>query len=253
VRFPSRQSLLVDAGGAPGSRFDIGERVVVPAVRALGVARLDVLAITHADPDHIGGAPAILRELRPREIWEGVPVPPFEPLQALASQAASMGAAWRAVQSGDSVRFGEVRVDVRHPPPPEWERQRVRNDDSLVIELRLREVSIVLTGDVGRDAETRLAGGPPFAGFRVLKAPHHGSATSSSAPFLAWARPSIVVFSAGRENRYGHPAPAVVERYHEAGAAMFRTDEDGMVLVATDGHEVRVETFTKRRARFVAR
>ena len=76
VQLPDRRSLLVDAGGSmSGSTFDIGGRVVAPALWALGTRRLDALVLSHADPDHAGGAAAVLRDFRPREIWEGMPVP----------------------------------------------------------------------------------------------------------------------------------------------------------------------------------
>src|SRR5207248_4765667 len=92
VRLPHGATLLVDAGGLAGaSTFDIGDRVVAPVLRAAGVRRLDYLVLTHGDPDHIGGAPAVLDEFRPRHIWEGVPVPRFEPLTLLHAAASERG------------------------------------------------------------------------------------------------------------------------------------------------------------------
>src|SRR5207248_3538956 len=109
VRFPSGAAWLVDAGGLAGSTsFDVGDRVVAPVLRAAGVRRLDVLALTHGDPDHIGGAPAIVREFRPREVWEGIPVPPFVPLTALRVAAQAQGARWANVYGGDHVTIGGV-------------------------------------------------------------------------------------------------------------------------------------------------
>jgi len=72
----------------------------------------------------------------------------------------------------------------------------------------------------------------------VLKAPHHGSLTSSTPAFIAAVRPAAVIFSAGRDNRFGHPAPAVVDRYRTAGAAIFRTDRDGAIVLDTDGRSI---------------
>ena len=82
---------------------------------------------------------------------------------------------------------------------------------------------------------------------RILKVPHHGSATSSSQPFLDALRPDIAVISAGRGNPFGHPVPSVLERYRNIGAAIYRTDQDGAVTVETDGTTVRVTTFTGRK------
>jgi competence protein ComEC len=247
VRFPDKRTLLVDTGGVPGTSFDIGERVVAPAIRALAVRSIDTLVLTHGDPDHIGGAPAILRRFSPHQIWEGVPVPPHPALHELASAATLAGAAWRNVQSGDREISGGVEIRILHPPPPDWERQRVRNEDSVVIELRLGSVSIILPGDIGREAEQPLAPRLATAPITIVKAPHHGSATSSTEPFIAVAHPSAVIFSAGRNNRFGHPAPAVVARYLSANCVVFRTDEDGAIVLDTDGKVVRMTTWASGR------
>jgi competence protein ComEC len=247
VTLPDGRALLVDAGGIPATSFDFGGRVVAPALRALGVRRLDEMVITHADGDHIGGALSLARRFGPRVIREGAPVPPNEDLRALAAHAAVSGAAWRTVQAGDVDRVAGVDIRVWHPPIPDWERQRVRNDDSIVLEFRYGEVSIVLPGDIGRDPEAGLAPRLDLAPVVVLKAPHHGSAGSSTPAFVQATRPAAVIFSAGRHNRFGHPAPVVLQRYRAAGAEIFRTDEDGAVVVETDGREVMVWTWSGRK------
>ena len=246
VRFPDGQHMLVDAGGSLGSRFDIGARVVVPALWALGVTRLDRLVLTHGDPDHAGGALAVIEDLTPREIWEGVPVPSSIRLQTLRAGAAQVGSVWRAVRTGVVTDVAGVRLSVLHPPRPDWERPRVRNDDSVVLELRIGDVSIVLTGDIGEEVERTLEARLEPAGLRVLKIPHHGSRSSSSAGFVAAARPRVAFVSAGRANRFGHPVPAVVRRYREAGAHVLRTDRDGAITLATDGRLLRVVTMSGR-------
>jgi competence protein ComEC len=251
IRFPDGQTLLVDAGGLSGSAsFDIGERVVAPVLRRHGVARLDRLALTHGDADHIGGAASILEEFRPREVWEGIPVPRLAALQALRSAAGRGLASWRNVQAGDRVLVGGVEVAVRHPAPPDWERQDVRNEDSVVIELVWRDVSIWLAGDIGAETEPGLAAGAGPSRLRIVKVPHHGSLTSSSPAFVRGLSPRAVIASAGRHNTFGHPAPAVLARYRQIGASVFRTDQDGAVTVVTDGRVVDVETVSGRRGRY---
>ena len=209
--------------------------------------RIDYLALTHGDPDHIGGAGSILREFRPREVWEGIPVPRFEPLTALRVAAQAAGARWANVYRGDHLRVDDVDVFARHPAPADWERQRVRNDDSLVLELRWRDVSVLLTGDIGKAVERDVARATQPARLRVIKVPHHGSLTSSTPPFLGALLPRIAVASAGRANHFGHPVPEVLDRYRAIGAEIFRTDQDGAVTVTTDGMSIDVRTFTGRR------
>jgi competence protein ComEC len=248
VRFPSGRTLLVDAGGLGGTaRFDIGERVVAPALWHFGVRRLDVLAVTHGDADHAGGAGAALDIFRPREVWDGVPVPRDAGLTDLAARADARRIPWRTLQAGDVLRDGAVTVHAWHPPPPDWERQRVRNDDSLVLEIRYGDVSVVLPGDIGREVEEGLARVIPAARIRVLKVPHHGSATSSSMRFLTALRPQLAIVSCGRGNRFNHPSPAVLARYREVGAAVYRTDQQGAITIDTDGRTVNVTPFVSLR------
>ncbi len=257
---PGGRAILVDAGGlsttasadppGDGGGFDVGARIVAPALRALGVSRLEGLAITHGDPDHIGGVPAILRLFKPPVVWEGVPVPPHAGLATLVKAADGLRIHWRTVQAGDEERIGNVRLRVLHPPLPEWERQRVRNEDSIVIDVRIGDVSVLLPGDVGAEGEKALLPHLSPADITIVKAPHHGSATSSTPALLAALRPDAVVFSAGRNNRFGHPVAAVVSRYRSAGAVTFSTAEDGAVILETDGRSVTMTGWTGRTVRF---
>jgi competence protein ComEC len=247
IVFPAGGTMLVDAGGvSAASSFDIGDRVVAPVIRDAAFRRIDYLALTHGDPDHIGGAASIVREFRPREVWEGIPVPRFEPLTALRVAAQASGARWANVYRGDLVTIDGVEVSARHPDPADWERQRVRNDDSLVLELRWRDVSMLLTGDIGKAVENDVAAATPPARLRVIKVPHHGSLTSSTPAFLRALHPALAIVSAGRANHFGHPVPEVLDRYRAIGAEVFRTDRDGAVMLATDGHVVDVRSFTGR-------
>jgi competence protein ComEC len=247
VRFPRGDTLLVDAGGLTGSgSFDIGDRVVAPVLRQAGVRRLGTIALTHGDADHIGGAPAAVLEFRPWEAWEGVPVPRSVALQEIHAAADSVHSRLRNVQTGDTTWVDGVSVIVRHPSPPDWERQDSRNDDSIVLELRWGDISIVLTGDIGAEVERQIL--PDFqpAPLRVVKVPHHGSLTSSSSAFVHALAPRVAVVSVGRSNRFGHPAAAVLQRYEDVHAEVFRTDRDGAVTVDTDGASLDVQGFTGR-------
>lgn len=247
IRFPGGDSLLVDAGGlGTGSAFDIGDRVVAPVLRHYGIGRLGTTVMSHAHPDHAGGLPAILREFRPRDVWDGVPVPRLEARRELFMDAEEIGARWTTIQRGDRLSIDGVEVVVKHPPPPDWERQEVRNDDSVVLEIRWKDVSIVLPGDIGREVEEQIAASFEPALVRILKVPHHGSLTSSSTGFLRALAPRIAIVSAGRGNSYGHPAPPVLRRYEEIGARIYRTDGDGAIEVETNGTELSVRTFVER-------
>ena len=244
VTLPNGRTLLVDTGGVSISgEFDIGDRVIGPFLRARGISRLDYLAITHGDPDHIGGAAAIVRDFSPREIWYGTYVNNHAASMALQSMAVRQRSAWRWLQRGERLELGGVEIRVHHPPPEDWQRQRVRNDDSLVMELRYGQVSMLLTGDIGSAVEQSLLPALDLLPTVVLKSPHHGSATSSSADFIDKLQPKVVVIGVGRANPYGHPVEVVRERYARAGSEVLRTDLDGQIDVVTSGASLQVRRF----------
>src|SRR5262245_7393786 len=241
---PSAHAMLIDAGGAPfGAAIDIGQRVLAPALWARGIGSLDTLLVTHGDPDHIGGAPAMVDDFSPIRVWEGIRVPMHAPSLALAELAARHGAAMIALRSGQDVSLESVRIRVLNPPIPDWERRRVRNDDSVVLEVLYGDVALLLTGDIGADVERALIPSLTSARVRVLKVAHHGSRTSTSQALLdAWP-PSVALISCGRGNRFGHPATEVVQRLEATGATVLRTDRDGQITIETDGHDIHSRTY----------
>ena len=172
-------------------------------------------------------------------------MPPFVPLQLLHAAANAQRLDWRTVVAGEHLRLDEVEISVLHPSPPDWERQRVRNDDSIVLDLRWRDVSIVLTGDIGKAVERELIPSLTPAPLRIVKVPHHGSLTSSTPEFVRALHPAIAVFSAGRNNRFGHPAPEILERYRSAGVQILRTDQSGEIDISTGGHSFDVHSYVK--------
>jgi len=238
------QPLLIDAGGAPfgGGAFDIGARVLAPALWARGVRTLGELLVTHGDPDHIGGAPTVLAEFRPGLVWWGIPVPPHLPSRTFL-EAAGRASRVQYRRAGETLAFGRARLRVLNPPEPDWERQRVRNDDSVVLEVTFGDVAILLAGDISATVERSIASQLTPARVRVLKVAHHGSRTSTSDILLnAW-RPQITLISCGRGNTFGHPALEVLDRLKSIGAQVYRTDQDGEITLTTDGRDVSVRTF----------
>jgi competence protein ComEC len=240
-----RHTMTIDTGGSPfgGGGFDIGARVVEPALWAMGVRSLEAMLLTHGDPDHIGGAAALVDDFHPGAVWQGVPVPRAENLRAVLARAAAYSRVDER-RAGEEFTIGAARILVLHPPPPDWERRKVRNDDSVVLEVIYGDVALLLTGDIGSDVEREIAPHLIPARTRILKVAHHGSRTSTSQELLdAW-RPQIALISCGRGNPFGHPAPDVVARLIAIGAAVYRTDRDGEITVDTDGQHVFVTTFT---------
>lgn len=242
VRLPSGRTWLVDAGGTLSDTFDVGERVTTPALWGLGHRRLARVVVTHLHPDHAGGIPAVLRRLGGHELLTGIDVP-GDPIGAGIAAASHAGRhSRRAVRAGESLGEGPVRIDVLHPDAPDWERRRVRNDDSVVLWIRFGDVGMLLPGDVGAATEVAAIAHVAAAPLTVLRLAHHGSATSTGAATVEALRPALALASAGRGNRFGHPAPAVVRRLAAAGVPVLRTDEVGAIQLVTNGRVLLVRT-----------
>ncbi|TVP91680.1 MAG: DNA internalization-related competence protein ComEC/Rec2 [Pseudomonadaceae bacterium] len=205
-------ALLYDAGARFITGFDLGEAVVHPALLAMGVRRLDVMLLSHADNDHAGGAPAVARLLPVTHVLAGQHEDLPEVLDAKACQA---GDDW----TWDGVRF-EVVYSAPAPAPP--------NERSCVLRIVAANGSAaLLPGDLGIRGEYQMLDRPLQAS--VLLAPHHGSRSSSSYALIRAVAPDWVVFNTGFHNRYGHPHPLVVERYQEFDVEPVYTARSGAV------------------------
>ena len=224
LRLGGGAAILVDGGGVTFGGVDMGERVVVPALRALGVWRLPLVVASHADLDHIGGLPAVLEAFPVGELWIGHEESARPAWQALAQVARRRGVPVREVRRGEATVVGALRVDVLHPTA---EASGDGNADSVALSVRYRGAPwVLLLGDVPAAVEAEL----PIPPTPVLLAPHHGSATSTSAALLRAAGPSLALASVG-QNRYGHPAVVVQERLAHAGVPLLTTRAHGALRV----------------------
>ena len=241
---PEGQTMLIDAGGPVGSHgvseivsnFDIGEEVVSPYLWSRRLRRLDVLVLTHAHTDHMGGMPAVLESFRPRELW--VSINSASPLyQALLRKAAELGIPVRHLHAGDQARLGSVAIAVLAPTPAYQNPGSPRNDDSLVLTMHLGKASVLLAGDAERPSEDAMVASGSLQPVTLLKVGHHGSRTSSNPEFLAAVHPQDAVVSVGLRNTFGHPRSEVITRFAAAGTHLFRTDEFGLTsfLLTPDG------------------
>ena len=240
VEFPGRRKMLVDGGGTTTGSFDVGERIVSPFLWRKGIKKIDILVLTHAHPDHLNGLPAVARNFRIGEFWEADKPAEIDSHNRLLADLGSK-VMRREVRRGFSRTLDGVTIEALHPAPGEAPAGSVvDNDRSLVLKLSRGGLSILLAGDIGGGAEDEIMASVPDIRCRVLKAPHHGSATSSSAEFLARVSPEIVVIPVGKANRYGFPQKEVLDRYAAIRARVFRTDFDGAVEISEAGGSPRV-------------
>lgn len=250
VELPQGGAILVDGGGLIFSDFDIGDRVVAPYLRYRWVRNLEAVVLSHPHPDHLEGLKAVLKGFAIGEIWEAG-YPSGSPVHLFVAELARLrGIPHRIVEAGFSRTFGPVQLQVLHPSRPFLQgsprgRFSDANNNSLVLKLRYDDIGILLPGDIEEEAEERLLKQGADLSAAVLKVPHHGGRTSSSHEFLAKVQPQIAVISVGVRNRFHHPHPEALERYRAAGVTLYRTDQDGAVIIRTDGRRISVEAFSK--------
>jgi len=242
---PDGRTMLVDAGGFGGGprqssqEFDIGEEVVAPALWARGITRLDVVALSHAHSDHMGGMPAILRDFRPRELWVGEN-PMVPSYTALLDEAAGLGVHVRKLHAGDELAFGPDVVRVLAPFPGQQTGDEPANNDSLVMRVANGSSSVLLEGDAEWSVEEAMMAEPVLQS-TLLKVGHHGSKSSSLPAFLDRVHPQTAAVSCGLHNRYGHPAPQTLDALAERHVPTFSTDLEGALCFVLDGQKARLE------------
>jgi competence protein ComEC len=249
VAFPGRHTMLIDGGGAlesfhergMRSGIDTGEEVVSPYLWSRGLKRIEVVALTHAHQDHLGGLPAILENFRVDELWVGHDVESAA-YQNILALAAARGVRIVHVKAGNSFTRGAVSGSILWPEDTSEERA-AKNDDSVVIRLTDGSRSLMLPGDIERPSERQILADDPPLSADFLKVAHHGSRTSTIDAFLSAVNPAFAAISSGKDNSFGHPSPDVVERLESAGVRVYRTDRDGAITVTTDGRALSVTTF----------
>ncbi|MGE0357937.1 MAG: DNA internalization-related competence protein ComEC/Rec2 [Burkholderiales bacterium] len=221
----ARHALAFDAGPSWGADSDAGSRIVVPYLRGEGVRRLDGLVVSHADDDHAGGARSLARSRAPPWLLSGLAGDDERHGLAPLSLPCLAGQAW----AWDGVAF-EVLHPAADTPPGSV------NDLSCVLRVATAAGAALLAADIERRAEAQLVSryGDRLRS-RVLLVPHHGSRSSSTAPFVAAVAPEIAIVSAGWRNRFRQPAPAVEARYRDSGATVLRTDLLGALRVTLPG------------------
>jgi len=253
ITMPDGTTLLVDGGGRPRFRADsndpferetrsIGEFVVSEYLWWRGLDRVDYVLATHADADHIDGLNDVLRNFIVNTALVGR-TPANDPEFAKFTGSIA-NTNLETLHAGDLIRFGEVELRVLWPPPGEDS----TNDDSVVLNLRFRERSILLTGDIEKKAEAALIAAAADLRSDVVKVAHHGSRTSSTEPFVSATKPRFAVISVGKDSMFGHPHADVVERWKQAGAEVLTTGKCGTITVITDGTDLWLTTFLPQKS-----
>jgi len=222
---------------------DGGPRSAGPTVVAYlqqeGIDDIEVVVLSHGDADHVGGLIDVLRSAIPVDavLYNGQHSASLT-YQQFLTETMKRGLIPTPAQVGQSHTWGQANVSVLNPQTVPTGEQ---NEDSVVILAVYGDVRFLFPGDVGTDTEQTIVGlGTPVAAY-VLKVSHHGSRYSSGAPFLGAVGAELAIISVGADNPYGHPAQETLDRLTAAGARVLRTDQNGTVVVTTDGQTYQVQ------------
>jgi competence protein ComEC len=204
---------------------------VLAYLQGQGVGDIDLLVATHPHADHIGGLPDVLARYQVSEIWVDGDTATSQTYQNFAAAVAAEGAAVRQPTRGYTTQMDGLGIAVLNPTS---QLTGDPNEDSVVFRLTCGQVSVLLVGDATNDSEASMLGAGLALDSDVLKVGHHGSATSTSATFLAAVTPKDAVISVGAGNTYGHPTQQTLDRLAAAGATVYRTDLNGTVVLTSD-------------------
>ena len=250
IELPKKQGVvLIDAGGLvrfeqqtwkqSSEPFEIGREIVVPFLKGRGISTIDTFIWTHADSDHIEGAEEILEEINVEEIHV-TPGAIYEKTLDHAFQTALYSRIPIKEQLADkNWRIGDTQFTYVSPRDTVYE----GNDDSLVLFMKHQSFSALFTGDLEKEGEKALLKTyPGIQNVTLLKAGHHGSNTSSTLEFIKKLNPELTVFSAGKNNRYGHPHQEIVERFDKYHYPTLATSDVDSVHVRYRKEEMTIRT-----------
>jgi competence protein ComEC len=220
------KTLLVDGGPKPDG--------LVPLLVDRGIHRIDVVALSHAHPDHCGGLPAVIENLDVGVVWITPRRFRDECAQRMLDACIRTATPVHIVRDGERLALGPIHATAMTQEMTF--RRSPENNSSLVLRVQLQSRRVLLTGDIEREAESALL--DRMKRCDILKVAHHGSRTSSTGAFLDAVQPRIALVSCGRHNLFGHPHPSIIDALRRRGVHVWRTDRDGSITIAIEGRQI---------------
>ncbi|MBU1026926.1 MAG: DNA internalization-related competence protein ComEC/Rec2, partial [Candidatus Margulisbacteria bacterium] len=241
IESPAKKRILVD-----GSEAKMGEGVILPFLRKKGITSLDLVILTHPHEDHVGGLPAVLDEIKVESVLEPAFSCQSQSYKRFLSLIKKNKIKYHVGRAGQTLNFGGgVKAEILHPSLPFLiETNSDANNVSIVFRLMYKNFTMMFTGDNEHEGEERILAVFPEASLAstILKLGHHGSGTSTSIPFLGAVSPKVGIISCGKHNKFRHPHKQTLEKLKSRNIKLYRTDEDGAIVIRTDGKTFNIRT-----------
>ena len=247
LEIPNGDTILIDGGGFSNNQsFDVGERIVAPFLWSRKIGTVDTLVLSHPNSDHMNGLIYIARHFHVKNFWstgDTTLTQSYQELRQTISRKNIYHPSFPELPAAQTING--VKIQILYPEKSlavSDENPKDLNNNSLVLKATYKNRSFLFPGDLMAAGEKELVAtlGRELKS-TVLIAPHHGSKTSSSKPFLNAVKPEYIVISCGWKNRFGMPHKAVLSRYATMGCRLlYRTDESGCVRMTTDGDSLSV-------------
>jgi competence protein ComEC len=247
LELPGGFNIIVDGGGfSDNSVFDVGEKITAPLLWRKKIKSVDILVLSHPNSDHLNGLLYIAENFNVKEFWSNGEAGDSLGYKRLLEIIKERKIRVRNFKEMERSRvINGVLLKILYPEPgfmDKDEKWRKGDNSSLVLKAVMGSKSFLFTGDIkakGEEELVRIAGNSLKS--TVLVVPHHGSKSSSTDLFVGKIDPEIAVIPVGWKNRYKFPDPGVLERYRSRKCRVFRTDENGAVMISTDGKSLAVE------------
>ena len=234
------KSMLIDGGNAADSDL------IYTYLKNQNITELDYIICSHAHEDHVGGLSAPLATLTVGNVYAPKTESDIKAYQNFKKKASEQNLTIKNPAPGSSIPFGSSTVEFFGPITENADDQ---NNNSIVMKIIYGDTSFLFTGDAEREEEQEILSAGYDLSATVLKVGHHGSANSTTYPFLREVMPKYAVISVGSGNSYGHPTEDTLSRLRDAEVAVYRTDLQGDIIVKSDGQNVSVTTQKNKNAK----
>ena len=243
IEAPNKINILIDGGGTPQSNFDVGSKIVIPYLRRKGINKINLLVLTHPHLDHLEGLLPVIKEFKVDMVLDSGLICDSSEYKEFISIIQKKGIPYRQAKAGDNFIFSNnLEIFLLNPLyDSDFYDESDFNNASIVVKLFYKNANFLFTGDIEEAAEKKLLIWQNILQSDILKVGHHGSVTSTNLEFLDKVDPSIAVITVGK-NHFGHPSRKIIERLEDKNIQIYRTDEDGTIIIRTNGREYWIRT-----------